>query len=78
MEARMNYKVVTLEIYRKLDEVSNTVEKLKNVSYILSECMIDSDFKHLELTSLATMIHDRIYALHKEPIKILPEIEPEN
>lgn len=74
----MNYKVVTLEIYRKHDEVSNTVEKLKNVSYILSECMIDRDFKHLELTSLATMIYDRIYALHKELIKILPEIEPEN
>lgn len=74
----MKYKVVTNEIYHQIDEISYTAEKLKNASYILSECMIDSEFTEVQLESLATIIHERLVSLCEEFYKLLPEIEPDD
>lgn len=73
----MKYKVVTNEIYEKLDDITYTIETLKNTSYVLSECMVESNFTEVQLESLATIIHDRLRTLYKEIIEILPQIEPE-
>lgn len=74
----METKVITKEIYSQLDEFSYTISKLQRVSFILSELMIDSDFKQVDLEGLATIIHDRISTLNTELINFLHTIDPYN
>lgn len=45
MEAKMNCKVITEEIYERLDDFTYSIERIKHASHILSEIMVDCEFK---------------------------------
>lgn len=72
----MKYKVITKEIYEKLDDMSYAIQKLKHVSHILANSIVDSDFRQFELQSLAAIIHERISTLSSEMIEFIETIEP--
>lgn len=74
----METTVIDKELYSQIDEFSYTIEDLKHATYILAECLRDSDFTQNQLASLATIIQGRIATLTDDIIHFMETIEYED
>lgn len=74
----METTIIDKELYSQIDEFSYTIEDLKNVTYVLSECLIDSEFQRKHLAALAKLIHGRTATLTTAMANFMETLEFED